>query len=82
MLSFFDAIRDVSLFSVIMRMFFAFSCGAAIGMERSYKNRPAGFRTHILVCIGAAIASTTGIPDSASSAAERSSSPAKRRSRV
>jgi hypothetical protein len=32
MLSFFDAIRDVSLFSVIMRMFFAFSCGAAIGM--------------------------------------------------
>ena len=61
MLSFFDAIRDVSLFSVIMRMFFAFSCGAAIGMERSYKNRPAGFRTHMLVCIGAAIASTTGI---------------------
>lgn len=61
MLSFFDDIRDVSLFSVIIRMFFAFSCGAAIGMERSYKNRPAGFRTHILVCLGAAIVSTTGI---------------------
>ena len=29
--------------------------GGAIGFERQYKNRPAGMRTHILVCMGAAI---------------------------
>src|SRR5699024_757850 len=29
--------------------------GGAIGMEREYKNRPAGIRTHILVCMGATI---------------------------
>ncbi len=28
--------------------------GAAIGWEREYKNRPAGLRTHILVCLAAA----------------------------
>jgi len=27
--------------------------GGAIGIEREYKNRPAGMRTHILVCLGA-----------------------------
>ena len=27
--------------------------GSAIGIEREYKNRPAGMRTHVLVCIGA-----------------------------
>ncbi|MDP4500333.1 MgtC/SapB family protein, partial [Enterococcus faecalis] len=29
--------------------------GGAIGFERQYKNRTAGMRTHILVCMGAAI---------------------------
>ncbi len=29
--------------------------GGAIGFERQYKNRPAGMRTHILVCMGACI---------------------------
>ena len=41
-------------------MLLAFFSGAAIGMERSAKNRPAGFRTHILVCVGAAVASLSG----------------------
>lgn len=30
-------------------------CGGIIGLERGYKRRPAGFRTHMLVCIGAAM---------------------------
>ena len=29
--------------------------GCVIGVEREYKNRPAGLRTHILVCLGAAM---------------------------
>ncbi len=27
-------------------------CGGFIGLERGYNRRPAGFRTHILVCVG------------------------------
>ena len=34
-------------------------CGGIIGIERAYKRRPAGFRTHILICIGAAITTLT-----------------------
>lgn len=33
----------------------ALLCGGIIGYEREYKNRPAGLRTHMLVCIGAAL---------------------------
>lgn len=34
-------------------------CGGIIGIEREYKRRPAGFRTHILICLGAAITTLT-----------------------
>ena len=61
MLSIFDGLRDVTFGTVLLRMILAFTCGGAIGLERSYKNRPAGFRTHILICIGGAIASMTGL---------------------
>ena len=61
MLSIFDGIRDITTLSTLIRMFMAMLLGGVIGMERSYKNRPAGFRTHILVCVGACIASRTGI---------------------
>ena len=61
MLTIFDGFRDITFVNVLIRLFLAVLCGGIIGLERSYKNRPAGFRTHILVCIGAAIASMTGI---------------------
>ena len=38
---------------IILRVAMLF--GGAIGFERQYKNRPAGMRTHILVCMGACI---------------------------
>jgi len=42
-------------FSVIVaRLLLAAVFGAAIGFEREWKNRPAGLRTHILVCVAAA----------------------------
>ena len=56
-----NPLRNINGLTVPLRMVLAFLCGTAIGFERSYKNRPAGFRTHILVCIGAATASMTGI---------------------
>ncbi len=40
---------------VLLRLGIAVLAGGAIGYEREYKNRPAGFRTHILVCIGACV---------------------------
>lgn len=42
---------------ILLRLFLAILIGGAIGYEREFKNRPAGFRTHILVCIGATVVS-------------------------
>ena len=55
----FDTIRDVTVMSVMCRMLLAVLCGGAIGIEREFKRRPAGFRTHILICLGAAMTTTT-----------------------
>lgn len=60
MLPLFDPYRDITLSSILLRFLLALLCGAIVGIERSYKNRPAGFRTHMLVCIGACAASMTG----------------------
>ena len=59
MLSFFDGLRDMTTFSVILRMLLAVVCGGLVGMEREFKRRPAGFRTHILICLGAAMTTLT-----------------------
>jgi putative Mg2+ transporter-C (MgtC) family protein len=40
---------------VVARLLLAAVFGAAIGFEREWQNRPAGLRTHILVCVAAAI---------------------------
>ena len=61
MLTLFNALRGMDTISVIVKMICAFILGGVIGLERSYKNRPAGFRTHILVCVGACVASMTGL---------------------
>lgn len=53
MLSFLDPLREITILSVFVKMFVAVICGGAIGIEREHKRRTAGFRTHILICIGA-----------------------------
>jgi putative Mg2+ transporter-C (MgtC) family protein len=40
---------------IIARVLGALVIGASIGFERSYHGRPAGFRTHALVCVASAI---------------------------
>ena len=59
MLSVFDGLRDITMLSVTVRMLLAVLCGGLIGLERAYKRRPAGFRTHILICLGASMTTMT-----------------------
>lgn len=59
MLHVFDAFRDISTLSVGIRLLMAVLCGGVIGLEREYKRRPAGFRTHILICLGASVTTLT-----------------------
>lgn len=59
MLPVFDSLRDVTFLSVTVRMLLAVFCGGVIGIEREFKRRPAGFRTHILICLGAAMTTLT-----------------------
>lgn len=47
----------MNYFDVVIRLSLAIAIGGLIGYEREYKNMPAGFRTNILVCIGATIVS-------------------------
>ena len=36
-------------------------CGAMVGLERELRRKPAGFRTNILICVGAAMYMTVGL---------------------
>ena len=49
--------NELPLYEIILRIVMAIIIGGVIGYERGHQNRPAGFRTHILVCLGAAIVS-------------------------
>lgn len=40
---------------IIIKLFLAMLLGGLIGWERERDKRPAGFRTHILVCLGATL---------------------------
>ncbi|MGD9914079.1 MAG: MgtC/SapB family protein [Rhizobiaceae bacterium] len=40
---------------IVARLLLAAIFGAAIGFEREWRNRPAGLRTHVLVCVAAAV---------------------------
>ena len=46
---------------VIFRLLLTIGLGALIGFERELKHRPAGFRTHILVSLGATIFTVSSI---------------------
>jgi putative Mg2+ transporter-C (MgtC) family protein len=44
---------------IILQLMLAVALGGFIGYERENTNRPAGFRTHILVCVGSALVMIT-----------------------
>ena len=47
--------QDVSLWDMIARLGVAVLLGGLIGLEREAHERPAGLRTHVLVCVGSAL---------------------------
>ncbi len=47
------------MWGAIVRLVLAVICGGLIGIEREHKRRPAGFRTHILICLGASLTTLT-----------------------
>jgi len=46
---------DAMDWQMIMRLFLAALLGGIVGMERGSGDRPAGLRTHVLVCTGSAL---------------------------
>lgn len=59
MLEFFSPMREFTLYSIALRMFLAILCGGLIGLERTFLRRPAGMRTHMLICLGASMTTLT-----------------------
>lgn len=52
-------LREVTYLAVVLRIVTAFLLGGALGLERGLKQRPAGLRTHMLVCVGACMIMVT-----------------------
>lgn len=50
---------DINLGSIIVRLTLAVLFGGIVGLERGANKHQAGLRTHILVCVGAALAMMT-----------------------
>ena len=54
-----DTIREVTQLAVAVRIVAAVILGGLIGLERGLKNRAAGLRTYMLVCVGACLVMLT-----------------------
>jgi len=52
-------IREVTWLAVILRIIASVIVGGLIGLERGMKNRPAGLRTYMVVCVGSCLVMLT-----------------------
>ena len=48
-------LREVTYLAVALRILTAVIVGGILGLERGMKNRPAGLRTYMLVCVGSCL---------------------------
>lgn len=55
-----DFLRELNIWSVVLRLTLAMIFGGFIGLERGRKGRAAGFRTYMMVCLGAALTMILG----------------------
>ena len=51
-----ESLRELNVVSMLLRMAIAMAFGGLVGLEREHKRMPAGFRTYMLVCLGASLA--------------------------
>lgn len=56
-----ETLSSLNGWSTAFRIFLAILLGGIIGLERGHHGRAAGLRTHILVCLGAAMATLLGL---------------------
>lgn len=56
-----NTLAELNVWSTAFRVFLAVLLGGLIGLERGHHGRAAGLRTHILVCLGAAMAALVGL---------------------
>ena len=62
-------LQEVTLLSITVRIGLSVLLGGILGAERGLRNRPAGFMTYVLVCLGATLVMLTnqyiaaGVPD-------------------
>ncbi|MDF2538416.1 MAG: MgtC/SapB transporter [Herbinix sp.] len=54
-----EEILNLNILTTCLRLVLALLCGGVLGFERGRKKRPAGFRTYMLVCLGAALVMMT-----------------------
>lgn len=52
-------LRQITYLSLLLRVLTAIVVGGVLGLERGRKNRPAGLRTYMLVCLGSAVVMMT-----------------------
>src|SRR5690606_7604274 len=52
-------LHELNAISTAFRILLAMIMGGILGLEREFKNRPAGFRTYMLVCIGSTMVMIT-----------------------
>jgi len=52
-------LHDLNIVSITFRVMMSLIFGGIIGLERSRKNRPAGFRTYMIVCLSSALVMMT-----------------------
>lgn len=53
-------LHEMNLMTIIFRIMCAVVAGTFIGIDRSEKRRVAGYKTHAIVCLGAALVMLTG----------------------
>ena len=59
-MEFIEYLQEFNIVSVAVRIVLAMILGGLIGIERGKQGRAAGMRTHILVCLGAALTAMIG----------------------
>lgn len=52
-------LRELTVFSVFVRIALSILIGGILGAERGLRNRPAGFMTYVLVCMGSTLIALT-----------------------